>query len=55
MCSPKRTEGQSIKKVSRNLLKPVSAGTKVRQIAANMWIRVSKLQTCCGHPGQAGC
>lgn len=55
MCSPRKTDQQSVKKVAVNVLRPVPIDRKIKQIATNMWIRVSKLQTCCGHPGQAGC
>jgi hypothetical protein len=57
MCSPrkrKRTYG-SIRKFSVNLAEPVPTGTKIKHIATNLWIRATKLQGCCGHPGQAGC
>jgi hypothetical protein len=55
MCAPKDPNRPAVKKVTRNMTKSVPLDTKIKQIATNMWIRVSKLQTCCGHPGQAGC
>jgi hypothetical protein len=56
MCSPRKTQKRGeVRKFSRNLKEPVPTGTKVKQIATNLWIRVSKMQDCCGHPGQAGC
>jgi len=59
MCSPrkrkKRENDASVRKFSTNLREPVPAGTKIKHISTNLWIRVSKMQDCCGHPGQAGC
>ena len=57
MCTPHKKDDKdpSIRKVSMNLREPVPAGTKIKHIATNLWIRASKLQGCCGHPGQAGC
>jgi hypothetical protein len=57
MCTPRKNKGNetSIRKFSMNLKEPVPAGTKIKHIATNLWIRASKLQDCCGHPGQAGC
>jgi hypothetical protein len=44
-----------VRKFTMNLSEPVTTTTKIKHIATNMWIRASKLQGCCGHPGQAGC
>ncbi len=38
-----------------NLSQPMPAGRKLRLLFRNMWIRVAKRQTCCGHPGEPGC
>ncbi len=29
--------------------------TKLRLTARNLWLRVIRRQTCCGHHGQPGC
>jgi hypothetical protein len=57
MCKPtkKSPQSRSLRKFTMNLSEPVSTGTKIKHIATNLWIRASKLQGCCGHPGQAGC
>jgi hypothetical protein len=38
-----------------NLRRPMPLGRKVGLLFRNMWIKVSKRQTCCGHPGEPGC
>jgi hypothetical protein len=43
------------RKYARNLAQPMSIGIKLRYITRNLWIRASRLQDCCGHPGQPGC
>jgi hypothetical protein len=55
MCNPRREDKTSIKKYTRNLEKAMPLDRKLKYIAKNMWIRASKLQLCCGHPGQPGC
>jgi len=30
-------------------------GKKLRVATGNLWIKVRKRQTCCGHPGEPGC
>jgi hypothetical protein len=59
MCNPRSTKDHpgrpSPRKYMRNLTQPLPLGTKLRYIARNLWIRASRLQDCCGHPGQPGC
>ena len=57
MCSPRKEkkEVRSFRNFTINLSEPVPAGKKIKHIATNLWIRASRLQGCCGHPGQAGC
>ena len=38
-----------------NLRQPGPLGWKLQRLAANMWIKVSHRQQCCGHPGEPGC
>lgn len=38
-----------------NLRAPMPLGRKIRLLGRNFWIKVSKRQTCCGHPGEPGC
>jgi len=38
-----------------NLRKPMPLGEKLRLLGRNLWIKISKRQTCCGHPGEPGC
>lgn len=30
-------------------------GKKIKLAARNLYIKVFKLQPCCGHPGEPGC
>lgn len=39
----------------RNLRKPMPLATKLRLVARNEWIKLSRLQQCCGHAGEPGC
>ena len=59
MCNPRSPRGgedePSPRKSVRNLTQPMPLDTKLRYIARNLWIRASRLQSCCGHPGQPGC
>jgi hypothetical protein len=34
---------------------PMPLGRKLRLAARNTWIKISKRQSCCGHPGEPGC
>lgn len=47
--------GKNLSTFARNLREPAVDDLKMRQVAANIWIRVVKRQSCCGHPGQPGC
>jgi len=39
----------------RNLRKPMPLGEKLRLIARNTTIKITRMQSCCGHPGEPGC
>lgn len=38
-----------------NLREPMPLGRKLHLLFRNVWIKVSKRQSCCGHPGEPGC
>lgn len=38
-----------------NLRKPMPLAQKLRLVRRNVWIRVVRHSTCCGHPGEPGC
>jgi hypothetical protein len=38
-----------------NLSQPMPLGRKLKLLFRNLWIRVTKRQTCCGHVGEPGC
>jgi len=38
-----------------NLRKPMPLERKLKLLAGNTWIKISKRQSCCGHPGEPGC
>lgn len=38
-----------------NLRVPMPLDEKLRLLRRNVWIRISKRQLCCGHPGEPGC
>ena len=38
-----------------NLRRPMPLGRKLAIIARNVGIKVTKQQSCCGHPGEPGC
>ncbi len=38
-----------------NLRKPMPLGRKLYLIVRNMWLRLARRDTCCGHYGEPGC
>jgi len=38
-----------------NWSQPMPLGRKLRLLFRNNWIKISKRQRCCGHPGEPGC
>ena len=38
-----------------NWSQPMPFGRKLRLTLRNNWIKISKRQSCCGHPGEPGC
>jgi hypothetical protein len=39
----------------QNLRVEMPLARKLKLVAANTWIKISRAQTCCGHPGEPGC
>jgi len=39
----------------RNLKQPMPLGRKLALVARNTRIKITRLQSCCGHPGVPGC
>lgn len=39
----------------RNLRVPMPAGRKIRLVVRNNALKIARLQSCCGHPGEPGC
>jgi len=52
MCNPERSGPTPF---IQNLRMPMPISKKLRLIGRNNWIKVSRMQTCCGHPGEPGC
>ncbi len=38
-----------------NWSQPMPLGRKLRLLFRNNWIKITKRQGCCGHPGEPGC
>ena len=38
-----------------NMRQPMPLGRKLRLAVRNSWIKASRFQSCCGHPGEPGC
>ncbi len=39
----------------QNLRAPMPLGRKIHLVFRNSWIKISRGQSCCGHPGEPGC
>jgi hypothetical protein len=39
----------------RNMKQPMPLAKKLRLVARNNAIKITRLQSCCGHPGEPGC
>ena len=55
MCSEPTPVKPSDKAFLRNLRQPIPAGRKIILVAKNQALKVVRLRTCCGHPGEPGC
>jgi hypothetical protein len=52
MCAEKRPNARD---VMDNLKKPMPLGKKFAVLIRNSFIKITKLRSCCGHPGEPGC
>jgi hypothetical protein len=39
----------------RNLKQPMPLSHKLRLVLSNSAIKITRLKSCCGHPGEPGC
>jgi hypothetical protein len=53
MCSNERQDGP--RGYLANLRQPMPWWRKLYVVVRNMWLRVLRMDTCCGHPGEPGC
>jgi hypothetical protein len=44
-----------VKVVLDNLRTPMPLGKKIRLFIRNNALKIARLKTCCGHPGEPGC
>ena len=54
MCS-NQDEGPVPNAFMRNLRQPMPLAEKLRLVLRNSAIKFTRMQTCCGHPGEPGC
>ena len=52
MCS---NEQSSPEAAWRNLRQAMPIGKKMKLVLRNTTIKITKRQSCCGHPGEPGC
>jgi hypothetical protein len=52
MCATKRLD---VKAVIDNLKKAMPLGKKIILLIKNYAIKITRFQSCCGHPGEPGC
>jgi len=52
MCSQ---EGPGPSAYIRNVRAPMPLDEKLRLLSKNTWVKISRMQACCGHPGEPGC
>ena len=52
MCDTDRPSGRA---VLANLKVAMPLGKKIRLFLRNNFVKMIKLQNCCGHPGEPGC
>lgn len=51
----RRRNRRSTRQFLTNLDAPYPLPTKIRMLVRNLSLRLLRLQTCCGHPGEPGC
>jgi hypothetical protein len=52
MCAENRPD---VKAVMNNLRKPMPFVKKIGLIIKNSALKIIRLKSCCGHPGEPGC
>jgi len=52
MCDSERPSARA---VMENLKKPMLVAKKIRLFIRNSFIKITRLRSCCGHPGEPGC
>ena len=52
MCARKQP---SMKAIISNLRKPMPLGRKITLFLKNSAVKITRMQNCCGHPGEPGC
>ena len=52
MCEDKKP---NLKDVVNNLRQPMPLSHKMLSLFKNNMLKVVRLKTCCGHPGEPGC
>jgi len=55
MCSSPESSKPSASSFARNFKAPMPLGRKVRLVLKNGALKVVRLKSCCGHPGEPGC
>ena len=55
MCSAPQPIKPSDEAFLRNLRQPIPLGRKVVLVVKNAGLKVVRLKSCCGHPGEPGC
>jgi len=45
----------SARAVIENLKEPMPGAKKIRLFIRNSFIKITRLRSCCGHPGEPGC
>jgi hypothetical protein len=52
MCDSERPE---VKAIIDNLRIPMPIGRKIRFFVRNNILKIVRMKSCCGHPGEPGC
>ena len=55
MCKEREHKKPSLNAVLRNLRVDMPVLEKMSLFFRNNWIKVTRVQNCCGHPGEPGC
>jgi len=55
MCGEHTDHRSSPDAAWRNLRQPMPLAEKLRLLARNTTIKITRVQQCCGHPGEPGC